>query len=244
MKRILPALLALVCSAFASAAQFQNGSFEIGTLSGDPCNVSLPVSSTAITGWTVISGNIDYVTPACWPASEGTRSLDLVGTGSIGGIEQTFDTVPGQAYEVIFDLAGNPSPLFPPTVKNLTVTVNGTPQSYTYNTLDHTPATIGWTPHSFTFVAAGTSSTISFVSDMTGSSFAGATLDNVRVLAIPPGAWVGSGGTVYSGQTVSWPPVSTVVCSAPGSWSQFGGGPISYPLMFTDFGVQGPLIAQ
>ena len=89
MKRILPALLALVCSAFASAAQFQNGSFEIGTLSGDPCNVSLPVSSTAITGWTVISGNIDYVTPACWPASEGTRSLDLVGTGSIGGIEQT-----------------------------------------------------------------------------------------------------------------------------------------------------------
>src|SRR5437868_331582 len=134
MKRILIALFALVCATSACAAPFQNGGFEVGTLTADPCNNALPVGSTAITGWTVIQGDIDYLTTSCWTPSEGGRSLDLVGSGSKGGIQQTFDTVPGQTYQVIFDLAGNPSTFFSPAVKNLTVTVDGTPHNYTYDT--------------------------------------------------------------------------------------------------------------
>src|SRR3954454_20606013 len=61
MKRIFAALFALVCAASASAAPFQNGGFEVGTLTADPCNNALPTGSTAVTGWTVISGNIEYL---------------------------------------------------------------------------------------------------------------------------------------------------------------------------------------
>ena len=63
MKRFRLAAQVLVLGFIGStfAAPFQNGSFEIGTLTADPCNVALPVASTAITGWTVVSGNIDYL---------------------------------------------------------------------------------------------------------------------------------------------------------------------------------------
>ena len=97
-------VLGFVGTAFA--APFQNGSFEVGTPTADPCNVALPIGSTAITGWTVIAGNIEYITH-CWTPSEGARSLDLVGNGNIGGVQQTFDTVVGATYQVSFDLAGN-----------------------------------------------------------------------------------------------------------------------------------------
>src|SRR6185295_20047499 len=78
MKRFLHAVQVLVLGfvGTAFADPFQNGSFEVGTLTANPCNIALPVGSTAITGWTVINGAIDYVTPSCWNASSGTRSLD------------------------------------------------------------------------------------------------------------------------------------------------------------------------
>src|SRR6185295_9430151 len=122
MNRLWLAARVLVLGVATSAfgAPFQNGSFELGTLTGDPCNTSLPNGSTAITGWQVISGDIDYLTPSCWTPSDGTRSLDLVGTGSISGVQQTFDTAASQAYEVIFDLSGNPG--LGAAVRNLTVT--------------------------------------------------------------------------------------------------------------------------
>ena len=52
MKRIFTALFALVCAASASAAPFQNGGFELGTLPPDPCNDALIPFDTSITGWT------------------------------------------------------------------------------------------------------------------------------------------------------------------------------------------------
>jgi choice-of-anchor C domain-containing protein len=245
MRRIFSALFAFAWAASAFAAPFQNGGFETGTLSADPCNGAIPVGGGAITGWTVILGDIDYVTPACWTPSEGSRSLDLVGTGSVGGIEQTFDTVPGQTYRVTFDLAGNPSTLFPPATKNLVVAVDGAPHSYTFDTTGHSTTSMGWTTQSFVFVANGSSSTLSFASDMTPSTFAGAALDNVRVQAIAAvDAWTGSGGQVYSGQAVAYPAVP-MICSGPGTnWNEFGGGPFSYPPAVTSDGTLGPVVAS
>ena len=40
---------------------------------------------------------------------DGKRSLDLNGSPGVGGVAQTFATVPGQTYEVTFCMAGNPS---------------------------------------------------------------------------------------------------------------------------------------
>lgn len=182
MRRIACAMVAVLASAGAFAAPFQNGSFEVG---GPACNqFNIPAGSNFTPGWTVSVGNIDWESsPACgWTPSNGSFSLDLVGAVGIGGVSQTFNTTPGVTYTVSFDMAGNFGG--PPTVKPLTVTVDGVTQSYTFDTTGHNGANMGWTTHTFTFVATSTSATINFVSDI-GSGNAGAALDNVSIL--PPG---------------------------------------------------------
>ena len=179
-------LLSLLCGA-AWAAPFQDGSFEIN---GPACfTFNIPAGSTLIPGWVVSVGNIDWVgpPPCSWVSSNGTHSLDLVGTGGVGGIQQTFDTVPGTTYQVSFDLAGNVGA--PPSIKPLTVTVDGVTQNYTFDITGHTANSMGWVTKTFTFVASSTSATINFVSDVTsagGSLNAGAALDNVQI--VPAGA--------------------------------------------------------
>jgi choice-of-anchor C domain-containing protein len=185
MRRALVVVLLAIATG-ASAAPFQNGSFE-GTAACNTFNV--PAGTTFTPGWTVSVGNIDFegTYPSCgWTASNGSNSLDLVGTGGIGGVSQTFDTVAGQTYTVSFDLAGNPAGIGGSPIKPLTVTVDGVTHTYTFDTTGRTAAAMGWVTRSFTFVASGASATINFVSDITadGGFFnAGAALDNVQVFA-------------------------------------------------------------
>jgi choice-of-anchor C domain-containing protein len=131
-------------------------------------------------------GNIDWIgaPPGCgaWQASNGNNSLDLVGTGGIGGVTQTFDTIPGSTYLVLFDLGGNFGAL--PVIKPLAVTVNGVTTNYTFDTSGSSSLAMGWVTKSQTFVATSTSSTITFVSDVIasgGTLNGGAALDNVRI---------------------------------------------------------------
>lgn len=189
MMRLVSGLFALVLCGVAWSAPFQNGSFDVGT----PCNTfNVPAGSTIIAGWTVSVGNIDWEgpPPTCgWQGSNGSNSLDLVGTGGIGGIQQTFGTVPGTTYQVSFDLAGNYAA--PPVVKPLAVTINSVTTNYTFDTTGKSLLNMGWTTKTLTFVASSTSSTINFVSDVTasgGTLNAGAALDNVQITAITPGA--------------------------------------------------------
>jgi len=179
-----------LCSAAACAQPFQNGSFEVG--GAVPCNTfSIPAGSTLITGWTVSAGNIDWLgapVPACgWQASNGGASLDLVGSGAggTGGIQQTFDTIPGQTYVVLFDLAGNPGAA--PVIKPLTVTVAGVTANFTFDTTGRSGSDMGWVTRSVQFTATGASSTLNFVSSVGGSLNAGAALDNVRVQPLANG---------------------------------------------------------
>jgi len=179
MPRWLAALAALSLATAVQAAPFQNGSFDVGA----PATFvfDIPAGSTQIPGWTVSVGTVDWIT-SNWVSSQGTSSLDLVGSFAVGGVAQTFDTVPGTTYVVAFDLAGNPGG--PPVVKPLAVTVNGVTSSFTFDTTGRSGAAMGWTRHSLTFTASGTSSTIAFVSDVTGTGTnAGAALDNVTITA-------------------------------------------------------------
>ena len=186
MSRLSATLVLWICCASAWAAPFQNGSFE-GT---NPCNTfNIPAGSTLIPGWTVSVGNIDWESaPACgWQPSAGSNSLDLVGVGAggIGGIQQTFDTIPGTTYQVSFDLAGNFGA--GPVVKPLAVTINGVTSNFTFDTTGSSGSNMGWTTRTITFVANSSSSTINFVSDVSaagGSLNAGAALDNVRITAV------------------------------------------------------------
>ena len=193
MRRFGSALLLWLSCGAAMALPFQNGSFEAGGVA--PCNTfNIPVGSTLITGWTVSVGNIDWLgaPPACgWQASQGIASLDMVGSGAggIGGIQQTFDTVPGQTYVVSFDLAGNFGA--PPVIKPLAVTVNGVTTNFTFDTTGATAINMGWVTHTVQFTATATSTTINFVSDIGpsgGTLNAGAALDNVRITTLAAGS--------------------------------------------------------
>jgi choice-of-anchor C domain-containing protein len=194
MKRLVALLAVSLWSATALAQPFQNGSFETGGVT--PCNTfNVPAGSTLITGWTVSVGNVDWLgapVPACgWQASNGGASLDLVGSGAggIGGVQQTFDTIPGRTYVVLFDLAGNSGA--PPTIKPLAVTVNGVTTNFTFDTTGTSGTNMGWVTRSVQFTATGASATLNFVSDVSpsgGTLNAGAALDNVRVQLLGDGA--------------------------------------------------------
>jgi choice-of-anchor C domain-containing protein len=171
-------LLALFSRALI-AADFQNGSFELGT---NP-NRNLPAGSTAITGWVVLPDNIDWVQgvggPASPTASDGVLFIDLNGCcHGTGGIQQTFDTVVGTTYTVTFDLNSNNDPAWGPLFpKPVEVSAAGVSQVFTYIPT----ALVGpWQTHTFTFAASSSQTTLRFNS-LVASSAIGPLLDNVRV---------------------------------------------------------------
>jgi choice-of-anchor C domain-containing protein len=168
--------MSLAGSAFAFSGA-SNGSFEVGTFTTDPFDTLVP-GSTALTGWTVESGSIDWI-GSYWPASQGSRSIDLTGFNA-GAISQTLTTTIGNTYIVTFDLSGNPAG--PPTTKTLTVGATGAPTTaYTFDTAAaaNTLTDMKWAPQTYSFLATSTSSVLTFTSTTDG--FWGPALDNVTV---------------------------------------------------------------
>lgn len=168
----------------AAINTFTNGSFEVGTDPGDSfIEINAPDLKT-ISGWTVDSGSIDYI-GTYWQAAEGSRSIDLSGSGP-GRISQTFFTTPGQTYVVTFSIAGNPEGA--PAVKELNAEVNSVVTSdvadplFSFNASGKTKSNMGWTDVSFTFVGSGQDN-LSFAENSPGAY--GAALDNVRVGTVP-----------------------------------------------------------
>ena len=181
-------LLAFSITGTANATPFQNGGFESwqGDDLGSPF-LTMDSGSTAIDGWTVISGSIDYI-GGYWDASEGERSIDMDGL-SPGAISQTFDTTSGFWYEVLFYMAGNPdtppsdnSPYEAYQSKQLEVSVGSYCESYAFDSsssLLHDG--MGWIEKSLIFQALGNETTLMFASLMPEDSPYGPALDNVRV---------------------------------------------------------------
>ncbi len=179
-KRLLPftsvlALCVFLCAGTASAAAFQNGSFESGT-AFEPFR-PVNVGATNITGWDVTAGNVDFIT-TLWQAHDGTRSIDLDG-GTAGTIAQTFDTISGHPYQVEFWLAANPYGSTTKTAEVDATGVGNNPQQFTFDWTDHTHIDMGWEQHFYSFVADGSSTTLSFASLTTGN--AGPAVDAVSV---------------------------------------------------------------
>lgn len=183
--RITAATAALLLAGSASAATLINGSFEMSSV--DPgVFTTIDSPSTAIDGWTVTSGSIDYI-GTYWAASQGIRSIDLAGN-AIGSIAQSFDTVIGQSYTVSFDMAANPDGGTAP--RNLLVSIDGGGPLIFTHPADGSLGAMNWQANSFTFVATGTSTNLAFSADDSSAGFYGATLDNVLVSVVPePAMW-------------------------------------------------------
>jgi len=167
----------------ANANLIVNGSFEVGTDPG--VFLTLPGGSTAIAGWTTTGVSTDYI-GTLWVASDGDRSLDLVGSPGLGGVMQTFLTTPLEDYIVTFDLAGNPdADGFP--VTSMRVEAAGQSADFSYNITGKDFQNMGWEPRSWQFTASGNSTTIKFYAlDARGSvGQLGTAIDNVSVVPEP-----------------------------------------------------------
>jgi choice-of-anchor C domain-containing protein len=192
MTRLLASSAVAVCAIFlfvaASIAAFPtitNGSFESGTFNPGAFT-ALPTGSTAMTGWTVSAGTVDYI-GTYWQASNGSRSVDLNGF-STGAISQTFSTVPGLTYNVTFDMSGNPAG--GPALKTMNVSAGGAPTAYSYDVVanGNTLANMKWAPKSFSFTATSANTTLTFASTTPSvpSCCYGPALDNVVVAEAKP----------------------------------------------------------
>jgi choice-of-anchor C domain-containing protein len=173
----------LACGSTASGAAFTNGSFDMGTAPG--VFITLAAGSTAITGWTVVAGTIDYIGTYWMDSDGGGRSLDMSGNGP-GAIRQTFDTNTNHLYQVMFDIAGNPDGA--PVTKHLQASVLGdSPSSvemdfnFTFDTTGKTrPNGMGWTTRFFNFVSDDSGATGLTFRSLDNTAF-GPALDNVRI---------------------------------------------------------------
>jgi len=160
----------------ADALPFQNGSFE-NPGAGAGVTTLFSVNSS-ITGWTVVNGSVDYL-GSPWQAAEGTSSIDMSGISTPGSLSQTFDTVAGTLYEVIFAMAGNPLGVGVDPIKDLGVSVADFSEDFTFDTSGKTITDMGWTNFSFSFLATDLLTTLTFTS-LENNAY-GPALDNVRV---------------------------------------------------------------
>ncbi len=181
---VLLALVAVGALPATAASLIANGSFEAS--STDPAGAcsQLVAGDTSVTGWEVIGLDIHYCDPLYWPATDGTRSIDLDGNYA-GGIRQSFATVAGQTYTVTFDMAGNNYGL--PVVKDVQVSADGQSTIFQFDTTGRDYANFGWTQMTFSFVADDGSATLDFLS-LTSTSYSGgygAVIDNVVVTPEP-----------------------------------------------------------
>jgi cysteine-rich repeat protein len=165
-----------------------NASFEAGTAS-------------MATGWEVIAGNIDRVDGTafsnCWPAGDGTFSIDLNGSNAQGVIAQSFTTAVGATYGLTF--LGNANCAAPGDgcgemcmrtvtvgVANNTAAPDGLDVQTPFKTIDYVllgssgaPTSQPWQVVRFEFTAVSTS-TILFFSG-SAPSFDGPMIDDVRM---------------------------------------------------------------
>ncbi len=184
------ALILLSTSPFSSApalaATGANGSFEIGTDPGGTFTTLTSVDTTDIASWSVELGSIDYIS-GYWPASNGSRSIDLNGL-TTGTISQTFPTTIGETYTVTFDLSGNPDSrpvgdaYWSPNAKVVAVSATGAAaQNFAYDTAAHanTLSNMLWESHAYSFVATAANTTLTFASQIPGAF--GPAIDNVAI---------------------------------------------------------------
>jgi len=144
---------------------------------------TLSAGNRALAPWRITAGSVDV--QSYWPAVEGTHTLDLNGV-SAGTIEQSFATIPGQVYQLLFDYANNPDRPARRATASVTVTGDGTLLSTSIAHTDSTPTKMKYARFLETFVADSATTTVRFASTTRGSF--GIILDGVSVSALSGGS--------------------------------------------------------
>jgi hypothetical protein len=189
-RRVLGVVVLGICSAVLSApacGQIVNGGFEAPDVA---TFLALPAGDNTLAPWVIGDVGIDLADVnngfVVGPAAEGTQYIDLDGTPGPGILSQSFPTIVGSAYEVMFAYANNyvntgnaqanvrvfanSGNLLGPTLVSHSTSVSGN---------------LDWTYFSSSFVASDTSATLEFDSLGSPGSQGGILLDAVQVRLVP-----------------------------------------------------------
>jgi Protein of unknown function (DUF642) len=206
------AALSLALVSVSRANILVNGGLETllpPTMPDDLVYASTTLNTGALPGWSITSGSVDVVPSNYFASSQGSYSVDLVGTPGIGAISQTFATTPGVGYLLTFDFSVNPdSWIFDEsgTIKRLQVSAIGTDgltvltsSIYSGSNGTRTNSNMQYLPETFSFIADGTSTTLKLEAlaplNMTGGMtanniYAGPVIDNLDLE-------IGGGATLF-----------------------------------------------
>lgn len=99
-------------------------------------------------GWTVVSGNVDVLSPGYWQSPDGNPTIDLDGT-VVGAIDAALTVPSTGTVTVDFDLAGNPEG--GPGLRSLLVTLGSTSEPFIFDVTGHSDANMGWIAESLVF---------------------------------------------------------------------------------------------
>lgn len=182
MKQILYLLASILAGAeLCSGQTVLNGSFEEGDappLGG----VCIPTKdSTAIRGWTVRSGSVDYIGDDTWQAAYGSRSLDLSGHDAGSIMQNVSGFTPGNEYRLYFYMAANSDGS--PAEFHLRASVGSVTQTFAFDATGHKYADMGWSLKTMDFTATSATMALTFTSLNRG--VAGPALDNVCIGKLP-----------------------------------------------------------
>lgn len=171
----------------AATNPIQNGSFELPTNGGADA-VLFGVGSTGIAGWTVVGppgANVAVHSAFLGAAAAGVQYLDLTGATGSGGVTQSFPTVAGRKYALVFahgaySIQGSASVL--------SVTIGA--DSYAFG---ETTAGLGlhWKEEILPFTATGNQTAITF-RDLAGFDANNNFVDAVRIVAQDFGTVLGA----------------------------------------------------
>jgi choice-of-anchor C domain-containing protein len=165
---------------FGGSNLIQNGSFETPSSPAYSYTTYSP-GSTNIPGWSVITATIDLGTASEFgPAysEDGLQFFDPTGSsGTNGGVAQTFPTVPGTTYELIF-YHGGASHYSLNNVLGVTIGTN----YYTYDETDGSGANFDWRRVQILFTANSESTTVTF-QGLNNFNSDDNWVDNVQVIA-------------------------------------------------------------
>ena len=153
------------------------GDFEVGAFTEN----GLPAGSTNLVGWVVDTNSIDWISTGFANTSSGMLAIDLNGS-SPGAIHTVVPTIPGEIYEVAYDVAAFVHFTSPSSPKRAEVSAGFVTNIVvlTGPTIDAAPIALSWTREQLRFTALSSNSTITFKSLMPTDA-SGVLLDNVSV---------------------------------------------------------------
>ncbi|MFM2165107.1 MAG: hypothetical protein RL325_1544, partial [Planctomycetota bacterium] len=191
MKRSSTLIGAFAMTSCAIAQTFvENGGFESGG-SQQPCEWVLHgAGSTAIPGWSVLTGNVDRQrlaascnsTHAGWRSYEGEFTVDLNGFNA-GGLRQTIAVLPNSPMRLAFVMTGNCVATTVGLTRSLTLEIDGSSWTFDHQCAAGYPQP--WVEHFVDFTPTSQTSVISFQS-LTSDTTLGPVIDSVRAWEIQP----------------------------------------------------------